>query len=745
MRFLRGLYGSFAVQLFLLHLRGHVLLLLVWALLVLMISGGLGAKLGIQYLFLDAEYLGAGGFGAFVHLGLAFGFFTMNWNLSTYLLVGRHFSFLASLARPFFKFCVNNALLPLGVLAYYMSQLVVFWWPSGWAAVAEPLSGLLLGVTLSIFLYAIYFNVTNRDISYYLPGRRLTPPNAGPADAARRGDPAALPHPVRHNPYRVRTYLGARLTVALVRSVRHYDGSVLSSIFRQNHLNAILIQLLTILFLAALGLLIDYPAFQIPAGASFLVLFSLIVSVIGAVSYWFAEWRMVLLLLLFAAFNLLTRSPFFQYGSRAYGLDYTARAPYAPAAFREVYGSPGLADDVAATEAILDRWKARQPEPRPPLVVVCASGGGLTAAAWTTHLLQQLQQSTRHGFLRRTALMTGASGGMLGLAYLREAYLRDSTFADRGSYYTDRISQDLLNPVAFSIVSNDLFLPLTHVTVNGRSYRRDRGYGFERELDQHTAGWLDKPLADYRAPESAGRIPLLFVTPSIVEDGRRLLVSPQGTTYMTAPPAATRDELPLRADLVDFRRLLGPARADSLRFLSALRMNATYPYVLPLVELPTEPTVRVMDAGYRDNYGVVSAIRFLSVFRDWIAANTSGVHLVRINAFSREDSVRVGGPRGIADNLLSPVGVAGNILGVQVLDQDVLLARAAADFPPGFFSVHRLDYRFPDDEGTPSSISLHLTTRERRLVQLATDRPATRAALTRLVRELSPPPINPDN
>ena len=58
-------------------------------------------------------------------------------------------------------------------------------------------------------------------------------------------------------------------------------------------------------------------------------------------------------------------------------------------------------------------------------------------------------------------------------------------------------------------------------------------------------------------------------------------------------------------------------------------MNATFPYVLPTVWLPTNPVIDVMDAGLRDNYGQESALRFIAVFKDWLQANTSKVVLIQ--------------------------------------------------------------------------------------------------------------------
>ena len=84
------------------------------------------------------------------------------------------------------------------------------------------------------------------------------------------------------------------------------------------------------------------------------------------------------------------------------------------------------------------------------------------------------------------------------------------------------------------------------------------------------------------------------------------------------------------ADAIDFVSLFKKQNPYNLRILTALRMNATFPYVLPNVWLPTNPVIDVMDAGLRDNYGQETSLRFLQVFKSWIAENTSGVLLIQI-------------------------------------------------------------------------------------------------------------------
>ena len=739
--FLRGLYRSFAVQLLLLHLRSNFLLLLVWALLLAMMGGWLGRRLGLQYLFLDPEYLGGGGYWAFVLVGLAFGLLTMSWNLATYLLVGHHFNFLASLSRPFFKFCLNNALLPLGVLLAYAVLIVRFYRPEAgvnWAGTqGQSIVGLLLGVATSLFSYAIYFNATNRDIDYYRGADSLLrAPNLGPARPYRLAPRVRRRITFLDNPYGVRTYLNEQLRTRLVRSVAHYEESLLRNVFRQNHVNALLLQFFVVLLLAVFGYLSDRALFQIPAGASFLILLSLLVSTIGAISYWFARWRVTLVILGLLLINFLTSRVFFRHGNQAYGLDYTTPAPYSEARLTELFGSDRLAADRAAMVDILENWRARQPEERPPFVIVCASGGGLTAALWATHVAQSVEECSNGELLSRTALMTGASGGTLGLAYLRAAYLHDRPFLANSPARLDRISRDMLNPVAFSIVSNDVFLPFRTVRYGGRTYGRDRAYAFEQQYNAATGNLLGGPLAEWREAERSARVPLLLLTPSVVEDGRRMIISPQGVSFLTAPPAATSGRLPLKPDMVDLRWLLAEQDADSLRFSSALRANASYPYVLPQVELPTRPAIHLMDAGYRDNYGLATASRFVNVFRDWLRANTSGVILVQISAFRENEPEADPAPRGVIESLFSPVGVAGTFLSLQILDQESQIAQMSESMGPGRFHLFRFNYQPAADDPLRTSVSLHMTELEKLQVLRAIDDPGLQRDIDRLIRLL---------
>src|SRR5580765_8026238 len=81
-----------------------------------------------------------------------------------------------------------------------------------------------------------------------------------------------------------------------------------------------------------------------------------------------------------------------------------------------------MLDDKKKMIEVLDRWKEKQDEDRPLLYVLNFSGGGTRSATFTMNVLQSLDSLLDGELMKKTFLMTGASGGMLGATYYRELY-----------------------------------------------------------------------------------------------------------------------------------------------------------------------------------------------------------------------------------------------------------------------------------------------------------------------------------
>lgn len=400
------------MQLFLLHLRSNFLLLVNWVLLAFFATGVIGKRFGMQYLFLDPEYLGQINFFSFAGVGMAFGGYFMSWNLTTYLLHSRYFPFLASLARPFTKFTFNNLVLPMIFILGYTTLISFFqlkYQEQTPGQVLVYLAGFYVGFGTLIGLFAGYLRFTNRDINFYQLEKEQ-PPNLKPARFAPGHRGVDLEEIVRdENPFRVETYLAENLRPRLVRSIAHYDRNILRSIFRQNHLNALLIQLIALLLLLLLGYLIEYAIFRIPAAASIFIFFTLVTTIVGAITYWFNRWRMFIFIGLTIGVNYITSFDAFQRENMAYGLDYEKPpVEYSYKKLEEYCLSDQVTQDKIATYQILDRWRAKQDRgpKKPPLVLLSVSGGGLRAAVWAIRVLQQADTVLPRPLLDYTALST---------------------------------------------------------------------------------------------------------------------------------------------------------------------------------------------------------------------------------------------------------------------------------------------------------------------------------------------------
>ena len=255
-------------------------------------------------------------------------------------------------------------------------------------------------------------------------------------------------------------------------------------------------------------------------------------------------------------------------------------------------------------------------------------GGGKRAALWAFSVLQTADSLSGGKLMNHSVLITGASGGLIGASFFRELKLRQlngENINPHSEFHRKQISTDNLNPMIFSLLANDLFVGFTKFEYAGNFYLKDRGYTFEEQLNQITGDLMDKPIVAYSEDELKARIPMMIFSPTIVNDGRKLYIASRPVSFLNYGLVNSPEYKSQKFSGVDFQRLFAHQGADSLRFLSALRMCATFPYITPNTTLPSQPSIHIMDAGISDNFGLTDATRFLYAYRDWIAENTSGV------------------------------------------------------------------------------------------------------------------------
>jgi hypothetical protein len=273
------------------------------------------------------------------------------------------------------------------------------------------------------------------------------------------------------------------------------------------------------------------------------------------------------------------------------------------------------------------------------------------------------------------------------------------------------------------------------VEAAGRRYRKDRAWVFEQVWNEHTRHALDHPFTAWGDAEFRGEIPAMILSPTIVNDGRRLFISPQPVSWVCRPANRGGVLRTPQVDGVDFRAFFARQGADSLGMASALRMNATFPYILPNAALPSDPLTEVMDAGLRDNFGITVSTRFAHNFRDWLQRNTSRVILLEVRGHEQLEPIADYRGQTFLEKVFSPVGnLFQNFSEIQDYQQDFLIDYANEALG-GKLEVVVLEYQ-PGQDAEKASVSLHLTRQERRDIARAVDRAPNAPEIRRLVELL---------
>jgi hypothetical protein len=630
---LRGFIYSFPIQLLFLHFRKYQVLLLFWFILFSTVNGSFMHTFGADSLYLAPEYLGNVNSISAALVGISIGMFIMSWNISTFILYSRHFQFLAATTNPFLKYCINNAVIPVLFLLFYFFKAYHFTRYKELISNSEILfltGGFIAGLMLILAVSLIYFFRADRSIL-----RRMMPVISKPDEYITHLRPSRETYH-HQSLIRVEWYFDSPLHLRPCRDVRHYTPEFVDSLFKRHHFAAILCVFAAFLFLIILGFFLESPFFQIPAAASITIFFSILIGVAGAFSYFLQSWSIPYLVLLVLLLNFLYRIDWIDPRNKGYGLNYENRSER-PAYTREGLLALCTAEKKQADSSnmisILENWKRNQESEKPLLVMMNTSGGGHRSATFTMSVLQHLDSITHGSIMKNIFLINGASGGMIGATYFRELYLRREQGKPihlQDQQYVDDIASDLLNPLFSSFVARDLIAPAQKFTVNHFTYVKDRGYAFEEKMNSNTRGFLDKQLKDYAADEKAANIPLVFFNSVVTRDSRKMIISTQPISFMMQGWQDTTKMPEMDPDAVDFSAFFAKQDPHDLRILTALRMNATFPVVLPNVWLPSNPVIDVMDAGLRDNYGQETTLRFLETFDDWISRNTSGVLLIQV-------------------------------------------------------------------------------------------------------------------
>lgn len=704
------------------HLKYNLLAIFYWLLLFFIITDKFGSSFGIPYLFFSPEYLGSVNAVAFFLIGFSVGGFTMGFNTYSYIKLGPYYPFLLVVKKPFLKFCVNNSIIPILFILLFIYEFSLFQLNEEFASISQVIQ-YILAFLGGIFLFMLF------SLLYFFPKKQSSISalhSKNDEDVTDRKHSILNKQPkwfdfVITSSEKSYLYIGRNFKIFQSRTVSHLDEELREKIFNSNKVNTSLFEIITIVTFVSIGLFRNFSIFEIPAAMSIVLLLTVVLMIFSALLSWLKRWTypiLFVLIIIMDYFSLTTNM--FTYKSFAYGLSYEKEenSEYSIEKIQSI-DSTEAAKTKQNYLRILDEWKRNTGLEKPKLILTNSSGGGSRSALWTFTVLQKTDEQLEGRLSKHLQLMTGASGGMVGAAYFREILLRSKKGEIPNLYsgvYRDNISKDLLNKLCFSLSTNDLFFRYQKVEIDGNEYTKDRGYAFEEQLHENTDNFLNHNLGYYYPYERKGTIPVMIFTPTIVNDGRRLMVSSQSLLFLTSAKSNPYS-LTTSYENIDYQNFFKDNLPNNIRYSSIIRAQATFPFVLPMVTLPTNPGIQLMDAGLRDNYGSKAMMEFLYEMKAWIEANTSGVIILQIRDTKKLMYNETYQKVSMLDKITLPFGnMYKNFARTQDFDQEELLKLGASSFNIPFDFI---EFNLRENIKDRISLSWHLTQNEKQKIERA--------------------------
>lgn len=736
----------FPIHLIFSQVKYNMTLLLYWFFLFAIINEYFGSKFGVPFLFFSPEYLGETSIISFLLLGFSIGGFVMAFHTYSYIRLAPFYPFIATLSRPYFKFCVNNSAIPLIFILNLLINIWNFQFNQELTTITQLflfIVGFITGLSLFITIAFLYFFPTNKNL--FVISQKYSSEEIDLTESSIKTSfhkkQKWFEYFIRSEEEDTYTYIGKGFKLKQSRSYKHYDVNILKKVFLQNQTNATFFEITLLISFIVIGFFRDSDVFQVPASVSIMMLMTILLMIISAFLSWFKRWTYVIIILILLGMNNLSKTSYlFKYQSQAFGLDYSdeLKSEYDPKNLGQLYTKSEIEQDKNNYIQTLTNWKKKQISDKPKLVIINTSGGGLRSALWTFKVMAILDSLTSNKFSISSHLITGASGGMVGASYYRDLLIKKdqgliSSLNDQT--YLQNISKDLLNRLAFSLTTSDIFFRIQETEINGKKYPKDRGFAFEDQLVENLEGSLGKTLGYYREFEQNAVVPTMIFTPTIVNDGRRLLISSQDVGFLQKSSVYDSSGLSPLLENLEFQKLFRKNEPQNIRFSSVLRMSSTFPYIMPMVTMPSKPGMQVMDAGIRDNYGSKMTVLFAESMDDWILENTSGIIVVKIRDTRKlmldEQYYEV----GMFDRIFLPFGnMYGNFPRVQDLNQDELIMNSAL-YKKGLIEVVSFNLRQKNNDQI--SLSWHLTKNEKSKINRAIFSEENQLAINKLIELLN--------
>jgi hypothetical protein len=341
----------------------------------------------------------------------------------------------------------------------------------------------------------------------------------------------------------------------------------------------------------------------------------------------------------------------------------------------------------------------------PVVVVVCASGGGIEAAAWIDIVLRGLQIEFHERFTRSIRLISSTSGGSVGALFFIQSYLKsgDAPTKERWDSIVSASEAPALDATGWGFAHPDflrLMVPWLGfiwpgVAPGADPVEVDRGWAIEQAWrvalsPSDPKASINSLLSDWRKAvgDKVILLPGTVFNATIVESGNPLLLSSISIPLLN----------PKKSSVKVFGQNIDPG-AD-IANVTAARLSATFPYVSPVTRglytnatntIPPFNNDHVADGGYYDNYGFTASAGWINyvIHNPLYAKKIAKIIVIATDSFPEEDApiaaTVVGLPKGRrgwldpnsgwGSELLGPIKAALNARGAAQLGHDSIEAQ----------------------------------------------------------------------
>jgi hypothetical protein len=367
---------------------------------------------------------------------------------------------------------------------------------------------------------------------------------------------------------------------------------------------------------------------------------------------------------------------------------------------------PGLAEATSAWVSWMDEHYPE--EPRHPVFVVAAEGGGLRAGYWTAAVLTgihaQFPTFSDHCFA-----ISGVSGGSLGAAVfdgLLAARPADFRIAAR-----EVLSHDFLAPTVARLFGTDLpqqFVPWPILPDRGSAMER----AWERAWNRVASGTFSRPFLEMALEHR----PALFLNGTEVETGRRVIFSPIRIEPSATPPVSQELAFKNARDGLD---LLG----GDLPVSGAVHMSARFTYVSPAGTIRAAKSIhRIVDGGYFENSGAATAAEILQYLQS--VRNPSRDRLDPRVILITHSEKPLPGSEALSEEL-APLRA---LFATRVARGDHAVAELRLAVGPEGWT----EFNLRTDQGVPLPLGWLLSAQARRAIDAAIDSPPNKAARSQI-------------